>query len=153
MKFYPSENITYVTKLSRNEIINKIQRSGEYQPIRQGYKDSIFDIKRTISYQNSFQPMITGRILEGQNLSTIDVEMKPHQFVSIFMTVWLGFALLVCILFLINTTIEELGVFFFIPWIMVIMGTVIFYGAFKYESTRSKKDLQRILEAEIVPKH
>src|SRR4051812_42037105 len=98
MKFLPIENITYKTKLKTNEVVERLSdviepgktfRLGIFgnnsTKLYQGdISDLTFDIRRIISYRNSFLPRISGVIQNDFNGTTITVKMRMHIFVIIF---------------------------------------------------------------------
>ncbi|SBW07238.1 conserved hypothetical protein [uncultured Dysgonomonas sp.] len=76
--------------------------------------------------------------------------MKLPSYVIIFLGFWFSFIILIGILFPFLIKENEFGVFSLIPYVMLIMGWALTIGAFKFESIRSKKDLQQIFEATII---
>jgi len=98
-----------------------------------------------ISLRNSFNPTIKGKLHEDENGTTIEVKMRLHIFVGIFMTIWLGFAFLFLLAGLTGAAPE----FILTPFIMLLFGYGLTTGGFKYESIRAKKHLAALFEAEI----
>src|SRR5262245_54110562 len=50
---------------------------------------SEFRLHRDIRYRNSFLPRITGYVASGPSGTKIDVTMRLHPFVLVFMALWL----------------------------------------------------------------
>ena len=165
MKFLPTENIIYKTRLKEDEIINRL--SGFIEPKKtfrfgifssgsaKSYEGQIngkkFKIKRIIGYRNSFLPRIDGIIEREFDGLTIKVKMRLHIFVIVFLCIWCGGVGLACIAFL-TQVFNHSG---FNPVALIPFGMLIFVyaltmGGFKFESRKSKKDLQNIFEADIV---
>lgn len=49
-----------------------------------------FRIVPNFKYKNSFLPIITGKITESDEGSTIDIVLRMHIFIRIFLTLWFG---------------------------------------------------------------
>ena len=159
----PFENLTFKTKLSKDEAIEKLLENIEAQksfgigahnylylkPYIGRFEENNFEIKRAISYRNSFLPVIKGTVYTEFDVTKIKVKMRPHFFVLIFMTVWFSGVLIGCLFTTIALLTQKFTPMFLIPYGMIIFGIALLYGGFKTESSISKKDLLRILEAEI----
>ena len=147
----PYENIVYETHLSENYIQNRINDIIRIQNTYKGYStNNAFEIKRNINYQNSFSPKIKGEFQNEWGKTIIRVKMKLPGYVIIFLGFWFSFIILIGILFPFLIKENEFGIFSLIPYVMLIMGCALTIGAFKFESIRSKKDLQQIFEATII---
>lgn len=146
MNIPPKETITYQTNLDKEEILKRLHESLDYE----GSTDvDTFKISKIIHYRNSFLPKIKGRISSNYNTTTIEVTMQLHKYVSVFMVIWLSIALFSLVTSLISITLSELELFDMIPLGMVIFGVLFMYIPFNIECRKSKKDLQRMFEAEI----
>lgn len=165
MKFLPTENITYKTRLKEDEIIRRLSDCIEPEKIfrlgilssgsTKSYEGQIngqtFSIKRIISYRNSFLPRINGVIERDFDGLTIKVKMRLHIFVIVFLCIWFGLVGLACIAFLTQTlSSSEINPAALIPFGMLLFAYLLTMGGFKFESNKSKKDLQRIFNAEII---
>jgi len=165
MKFLPTENITYKTRLKEEEIIKRLSEcvepektfrfgvfsSGSIKSYEGKVNARTFDIKRIIGYQNSFLPRINGIIENEYDGLNIRVKMRLHIFVIVFLCFWCGGVGLACITDLIQFFgNSEFNLASFIPFGMLIFAYGLTMGAFKFESNKSKKDLQRIFEADII---
>jgi hypothetical protein len=162
-KYLPIENIVYKTKLSKEQTIQKLTDNVEAEKsfgfgansytYSKPYIGQIignnFDIKRATSYRNSFLPQIKGEIYSEFDGTRIRVNMKPPTFVLIFMTVWFGGVSIACLATISALFTQGFSPFFLVPFGMLLFGIALLLGAFKTESSTSKKDLMRILEAEI----
>jgi hypothetical protein len=165
MKFLPTENITYKTKLKEEEIVGRLSdliepekafrfrifSSGLTKPYEGQIKGGTFDIKRIIGYRNSFLPRINGIIEKDDDGIRIKVKMRLHIFIIVFLCFWCGVVGLACVAILtLSFGDSEFNPATFIPFGMLLFAYGLTMGAFKFESNKSKKDLQRIFEAEII---
>ena len=163
MKFLPTENITYKTRLKEEELMRRLSefiepektfRFGNFRSdYRKPYEGQInghtFNIKRIISYRNSFLPRIYGIIERDFDGMTIKVKMRLHIFVIVFLCVWCGGLGLGCIAFLTQAfSKSDFNLATLIPFGMLIFVYALTMGGFKHESNKSKKDLQAIFEAD-----
>jgi hypothetical protein len=162
-KYLPVEYVIYKTKLSIEQTIQKLadnieaEKSFGFGALNYSYSKPYigkitgnrFEIERAISYRNSFLPQIKGEIYSEFDGTKIKVDMKPHLFVLFFMTLWFGGVFIGCIATTFAFFTKEFTPFVLIPYGMLIFGITLFYGSFKIESSISKKDLLKILEAEI----
>ncbi|MBL7825480.1 MAG: hypothetical protein JNJ57_02540 [Saprospiraceae bacterium] len=165
MNFLPTENITYKTHLNEEEIIKRLSdhveteetlsygifNSGSSKPYVGQINDQTFNIKRIISYRNSFLPRIYGIIEKDFGGSTIIVKMRLHTFVIVFLGIWCCFVGIASA----ASLRQALGNQGFNSKTMIPLGMLLFFYAlimvsFKYESYKSKMDLQTIFEADIV---
>lgn len=167
MKYLPFENITYRTKLEREEIYKRINEviepkknfrmsgflgSRNHKPYEGSVNDNSFSITRIIGYSNSFLPRINGTIEKDFNGNKVNVRMRLHVFVFIFILIWFGIVGIACIAVLAlgfkfgSQNFEPMSS---IPFSMMIFGYALVIGGFKYESIKSKKFLAQLFEAEI----
>lgn len=165
MKFLPTENITYKTRLKEDEIIRRLsdfiepEKTFRFEIFSSGSKKSYegqingqtFNIKRIIGYRNSFLPRINGVIERDFDGLTIKVKMRLHIFVIVFLCIWCGGVGLGCIAFLAQAlNSSEINPATLIPFGMLIFAYLLTMSGFKFESNKSKRDLQTIFEAEII---
>jgi len=167
MALLPFENITYRTALSEEEVIRRLtdfiepkkvfrmsfSRSSSAKPYEGEITGRQFTINRIITYRNSFLPEITGTIQRDNNATVIHVKMRLHVFVLIFLLIWcsiVGTFVRVSVTSLMGAIqghkIENQDL---IPLGMIVLMCVLTIGAFKFESSKSKKDLQKLVEGEI----
>lgn len=158
-KFLPIENIVFKTKLSKEQVVLRLSENieakktfgfGNYSKPYIGYiNGNNFEIERVINYRNSFLPQIKGNVYSELSGTKINVKMMPASYVLFFMAIWFGGVIVGCLAMLFILFTEGFTSFLFLPFIMFLFGIGLLYGAFKTESAKSKKDLMRILEAEI----
>tara|TARA_Y100001934_G_C11866151_1_gene546528 strand:+ start:24 stop:533 length:510 start_codon:yes stop_codon:yes gene_type:complete len=167
MKYLPFDNITYRTKLDLDEIQKRINEviepkktfrmtgifgSNNHKPYEGCVNGNSFSLTRIIGYRNSFLPRINGEIEKDFNGSKINVKMRLHVFVIVFMFIWLGGVGIGCLAVLAtgfkfgSQSFEPMSL---IPFGMLIFGYALVTGGFKYESIKSKKYLAQLFEAEI----
>ncbi len=163
MSFLPWENLIYKTDLTETELRERINQNIEpKKTLRFGFKNkntkpyegylngNNFEINRIINYRNSFLPQIKGEITQANGVTRINVKMRMHIFVYIFLSIWCGGVGLVFVNFLISAIKSNN----FEPSIFIPLGMLIFFylmttGGFKFESSKSKKDLEKILNSKI----
>jgi len=168
MAFIPYENINYETELKFHEIIKilnsiieprKIIRilsifNDNLKPYEGEINNNKFKICKIIRYRNSFNPIIYGTINNENNVTKINLKMKLHSFVKIFMIIWLGFT---CITFLtgliglILNTEAKYSLPFGIG--MMVFGYLLMTFGFKYESKKSKEYFKTLFKAKIIIKN
>lgn len=110
-----------------------------------------FTIKRIISYRNSFLPRINGTIQHDFDGTTIEIKMRMNILVTVFIFIWccgVGLGCAEVLSHLINyKTFHPTTL---IPFGMLIFMYTLTLGGFKYESSKAKKDLQSLFEADLV---
>ncbi|MCT7970878.1 hypothetical protein [Laspinema olomoucense] len=104
-----------------------------------------FKISRIISYRNSFLPQIEGRIHAQAKGSKIEIQMKLHRAVLIFMCVWLGIVGQAALMFL-AVLFEEFHPLFLMPVGMFIFGLVLPLIGFIPEAKKSKQFLMELFQ-------
>ncbi|SHM19843.1 hypothetical protein SAMN05444360_1099 [Chryseobacterium carnipullorum] len=158
MKYLPFERIIYRTNLSEQEIITRL--SGFVEPKKFGFgrtsskeyegfiNNNCFEINRMINYRNSFLPQIKGTIQKGNYGTQIEVTMKLHVFVFVFLLFWCGFVMF----FLISLCLvqQKISVFFLVPVGMLLFVYALTMFGFKTESKESKEFLKKSFESEII---
>jgi hypothetical protein len=168
-KYLPVENYVLTTKLSPQEVHNRIAANIEpragirlsllprntSKPYEGQVYNNQFTINRIIHYKNSFLPMIKGNISTYLGQTQIAITMKPHSFVLVFMSIWIGFVGLACIGILIALAVkgnrlfgEGYAVFAFIPFAMLVFGALLTYFAFKAESKKARQFLAHLLQGQ-----
>lgn len=142
MNILPRRKITFSTYLSKDKIRERIARASMY---RVAIDKDKFEMIRIINYRNSFLPQIKGQISDLENPIRVNVTMRLHPVVLVFMSIWLSLVLLFCTFGIINFSIEKFDIFQSIPFSILLL-----YVPFNLECSKSKKDLLSILDAEIV---
>ena len=130
-------------------------RTGQ-KPYQGKIEGSNFNVRRIISYRNSFLPMIDGVIQPEMGGSSIAIRMHPHIAVTVFMGLWFAaFTLfflysLVGILFSPSNSAFQQPVWQeidFLPLGMIIFGYVLTLASFKFESNKSKNFFRELFQA------
>lgn len=158
----PKEDITYWTNLKEAEVLKRLAERIEPEKFRFGfftpdkgkaYEGRIdgrkFKIKRIIFYRNSFLPLIWGSIESELGATVIRVRMRLHPLVNGFFWLFLVGLAAVCIAMLFQADHVQNAHAFrkSIPFIILpIMYSMALLG-FKYESSRAKRDLLAIFDA------
>jgi len=157
MKYLPFEHLTYTTNLSKQEIIQRLSDCMEAKGNRfmSNYKsakeyegfidDQHFEMNRIIKNRNSFLPQISGSVQENAHETQIEVKMKLHVFVLVFLAFWYLFVLFFLIIVLIS--VEKISFHALLPVGMLLFVYALTMFGFKSESMQSKEDLKKIFEA------
>ncbi len=169
--FLPVENYTLTTKLSVEEIRNRI--AGKIEPKKnfrftlfssssskpyEGYVTANrFKINRIISYRNSFLPMIDGQTYSVAGKTCLKIEMSILKWVLAFLLIMLGTFILGSMvfngIFFFASKNSSLQSFMFHPLFLFLLPLffyLVVYFSFKFESKKSKEFLARLLEGEEV---
>lgn len=164
MKFLPTENLTFRTSLKEEEILRRLADNIEPEKVfrlgifnrnetksYEGYiMGSTFNIKRVISYSNSFLPRISGTIESDYGRTAIKVKMRLNILVIIFLCIWCGGVGIAAIVFLTEAfNKSEFNAASLGPLGMLLFAYALTMAAFKFESNKSKNDLMEIFDAEI----
>ncbi len=165
MKYLPKETLTFKTNLKEDEVITRLAHSIEPEKlIRSGlfgfggakpYEGKItgytFSIKRIIKYRNSFLPRIIGQVERDMQGTSIKVKVRLQIFVLVFLFVWCSGALIGLFFIAKNVIVNKaFDPWFFMPIGMLLFVYILTIAAFKYESSKSKKDLKTLFEAEMI---
>lgn len=153
MKLLPYENLTIESKLTVEEVTQKIQENIN-QSKQQGrdkfygwVSGSDFEIYRR--GRNSFSPSLRGKVLESENGSKINLKMRIVSYVLVFIGIWFLFTLFALVSsiysYITNGEIELLKNVVF----MLTFGYVITISGFYYGSSNSKNDLLRLVKGKI----
>ena len=167
------ENIVYRTRLTEEQVIARLAESlvpysfystvpysiDKSKPYVGVIRGNTFKFERIIYfpyclfYFNPFLPDIIGKICEDRIGTRIYINIKVRGFITIFMPVWLSCIASVCIgailFILIAGGYDPVLPVLFIVLVLCSTYPVWAFKAFKYESTKSKNSLLRILEAYI----
>lgn len=166
MDYLPFEKVTYKTALSVDEVRQRLSESVEpkkffrmtgvfgnkkHLPYEGTIGKNSFQINRIIHYRNSFLPQITGDIRASGSGSVIDVKMQLHVLVWVFVAIWctgVGGALIAFVLPSFQG--EGFNPAILIPVFMLIFLYAITTLGFKFESSKSKKDLESFFDGKLV---
>jgi hypothetical protein len=159
MQFFISEDITYVSNFSKDEISQRIAEKIEPEkmfritnrsakPYEGMISGQTFKIMRIIGYRNPYRPVIIGLITEGTDHTTIKVHMRLSVSVKIFLCIFSTIIVIAGLLFVLQAfSSEGFNAALFIPpgmlWFMFFLTS----RFFKYERYISKQDLQVIFGA------
>jgi len=165
MKLLPFENFYIITKLKPEEIRSRLEQevspgngriftdifSSPCSTYFEGYTvNGFFEMKRNISGRNSFLPEIKGVTKAVPGGSRIHVKMNMIILVTVFMCVWLSFALIGGIVFLSQQIAKgQFGLVNLGPFIMFFLGYLLTMGGFKYESLKAKAKLLELFDGEL----
>jgi len=163
------EKIIFRTKLTEEQVASKLTDIIEFEqqydyrghyynatvkPYIGTLQDNSFTIERVmkiaICYLNPYRPVIKGNIYKEGIWTKVSVMMKLSDLTIIFMTVFLTMASFIFISGIIILLIAEEKSPFLIVLFGLQLSIFIFPNrAFRFESEKSKKDLLKVLEAEI----
>lgn len=156
---FPSQRFTITTYLSPDDVQKKLrevvdppltgiqfQRKRSENPYRGQIGEHSFKIARIIYYRNSFLPQIEGRINAHGRGSQIEIEMKLHIAVIIFMCVWLSMIGQIALLSLFALFQEDFEPAFLIPVGMVIFGLALPWIGFLPQAKGDKKFLMELFQ-------
>ncbi|WP_296046834.1 hypothetical protein [uncultured Alteromonas sp.] len=152
IKLIPRDNFTLDSRFSAAEITQRLQehtakkrtlgfnRDFEFKG-RVGQYD--FELMRNVAYQNSFLPVIEGKIKPVANGCHIEVTMRLHLLVTVGMVIWFSFTGIACLFSLSN--LHRFSLPMLIPFAMMFLGVAMVSGGFWYEACKQKKRLIEIV--------
>jgi hypothetical protein len=170
-QFLPVENFTLTTKLSAeevcNRIANKIEPKKSFRMLLfstssskpyEGYVNTgAFKINRIIRYKNSFLPLIEGQIYSKASKTFIKIEMNVLKWVVAIVIGIVGVFVIGGMAFNTIFSANSKGSFpenfIFHPlfiFVLPLFFYVVVYFSFKFESKKSKYFLATLLEGEEV---
>ncbi|MBN1467581.1 MAG: hypothetical protein JXM74_08600 [Fusobacteriaceae bacterium] len=161
MKILPYEKYSLKCNCRREKIVEILQKNTDVNRPFIKFKDSkkfwgkveldSFKIERQISYRNNFLPVIIGRMIENEEKTIIEIKMRMHILVEIFVIIWLSFALsiggITGKLFLKN--LINNGGFkgeLLTPFFMFLLGLTLTNVAFWLEVRKVKEEFIKLLE-------
>jgi hypothetical protein len=167
MKFFPYENFYILSNLKPVEVQLKLeqnisptdQRVFELGNLFFGPKESfkgysvngVFQIEdNSIVGQKTYLPSIKGSTEAYQNGSRIHIRMVPRTFTILFMCIWEGLTLFICIVITTKLILQskfDNGAL--IPYLMLILGYVMPTFRFKTECYLSTNILLRLFKGKI----
>jgi hypothetical protein len=162
MIFLPYESVTYHTKISPDEVIQRIQsvldNSSRWfftsidhnRPYCGKVEGHTFTISRIIWYGNPFLPRITGSVKQYATETQINIKFRLHPIALLVLGVWIAI-----LAFLnwsnyqeIGSSLDEAKVYF--PLILLPLTYIILMLGFKLESRKSDHFLRDQLDAQVV---
>ncbi len=108
-----------------------------------------FTILRNVKGQNSFRPLVRGKIEPELSGSRIRVQMTLHPIVAVFLTLWIAFAGQGALEGIFRAGLRSID--FAGPAGMVLFAMTITCSFFFYEVFRTRRDLAKLLNAEPPP--
>lgn len=152
MKLIPYEKFQIDSGLSAAEVLQRIkQRTGEKKLFN--FRSSLefsghvnereFEITKNISYQNSFLPVIEGKIEQISTGARVTISMRLHLAVICFMFIWFSGVSIACIEVLVH--LDRFSMPMLIPFGMLIFGVLIVSGGFWFEASKQKLRLIELL--------
>lgn len=168
MIFLPFEDLTYSTPLKGEALYSRLTEYIEpvksirfikfhipktQKPFHGIFNHAAFDIRRVIHFGNSSLTKIRGTMEPDFQGTIIKVKLRLPSSALIFLVIWfvlLGFACAVMLVEYAHKRVFEPAML--IPFGMLLIGYLIVVGGFNYESYKTKKDLEEILQATIIKK-
>ena len=165
MLLLPYEKYNLYTRLSLEEVRQRLadntEQSGKKKPSGQNtakpfrgqITNETFNISPVIDYRNSFLPVLNGTYFRENGMTHIRTRLQLNDVVLVFCIIWLGIVGLCGILLPILELRGALNGKRFDPMVLVptgmfVFGYLLMIAAFKTESTRSKKLLAKVLDAQ-----
>src|SRR5215831_2534302 len=149
MALVPFERLTLRSRLKSDELYRRLAAAVEparwyrnpfsreqHKPYEGEIAPNGFRISRVIRYRNSFLPTIIGRIRADEAGSAIDMVLRLHLFVAVFMVVWLGGAAAGAIVGAVEISHGHASAVGLIPLGLFIFGYVLMQGGFVFESRK-----------------
>lgn len=118
--------MTIFSSRNKNEIIQflkgEVNKNSSFSIKENG--NGCFEFSRKINYRNSFLPVIKIKVLHHHRGSSVNITMRLHAFVIIFLSIWIYF------------------VFPFMP--MIFLALLISIVGYNYEAYKAKKTLEEM---------
>jgi hypothetical protein len=164
MVFIPFVKVKYRTNLSIDSVLEKLDSIIEPKKNTvfgglsyiKAFSGELFDdnfiIIRNIEYRNSFLPIIKGKIFRENEYTIIEMFLRMHLFVIIFLCIWLSIPFMLICLLLFNSLIKKtssLGTII-MPVGLFLFGYFLMIGGFNYENTKAQNIIKEVLEAELI---
>lgn len=155
------KNKTYqiTTNLSEQEVFKILNDNTEEKRIRfskskyefEGivYKDH-FNLMKTISGRNSFNPQIIGHFNTNDNKTIIVYNLELNSFVSIFFIVWISIVALFFIISLFQIITN--GIHNFLPLIsipMLFFGFILYFIATKMSEDKITETFEKLFQEKV----
>lgn len=114
-----------------------------------------FRVRRNITYRNSWQPVLEGRVVDLGTATEIRVLFRLMAFPMVFTALWIGLATLAALP--LTWRILEGGAEFrwtaIAVWAMPLFGYGLCMGGYTFERNRSLSELKKLLSAHEIDKH
>jgi hypothetical protein len=108
-----------------------------------------FTLFRNVRGQNSFRPLVRGKIEPEVTGSRIAIRMTLHPIVAVFLAIWVAFAGRGAVDGIFTGGLRSVD--FAGPAGMVLLALTITCAFFYYEVFRTRRDLVRLLSAQLPP--
>lgn len=109
-----------------------------------------FEIKRLITYKNSFKPLLQGSIANGMQGTRIIVKTRIDKFALVFMSIWLGGIGLFTVLVIADAFTKSFDWYMLIPLFLFLFGYGSMMGRYLFEVANAKNKLLRITGGTLV---
>ncbi|UPT68884.1 MAG: hypothetical protein M0D57_09770 [Sphingobacteriales bacterium JAD_PAG50586_3] len=159
MKYFPAETITYKTKLSKDEVLERIKKEITPKYLHQTHTDrfkgtiagNTFLLKQVNTSATSVLPTIWGSVSENGAESTVTLNITLTQFIQAFAGLFVGLMALQCLIAIV--LIRDL------KGVGLVLSMLIFYAffifvlhkligfAFKKETDKIYTDFYIMLDA------
>ena len=164
-RILPYQNVTYRSPLSCEAAVQKLSEAvgppqvalasyftADPRPYNGTVKGTEFKILRTVKGRNSFRPVISGVIVPDSTGSVIAVKMRLHLSVIIVIIAWCSFVLYAGLMIAAKLTEKNGTTLWPLLWPagMILFLCLLTVFSFHHECGKSKIDLRKLFEAEIV---
>jgi hypothetical protein len=161
MTILPFEKLIIRSTMSEEEVLRRINsllepkkkfQVGVFGPVSYGgylgeLNDKKFNLRRNISYKNSFLPEIIGTVERVNGDTVVKVVMRPHIFIIIFLFFWcfaVGFGFITSLSH--SNDANKVFSTILIPIGLIIFAYLLTMAGFKFESNKTKKDFNKLFE-------
>lgn len=111
-----------------------------------------FRLRRTIRYQNSFQPVVDGRVATGLGGARVDATLHLPTGIAVFLAVWLAFLAAIFAFFVrAGASDPHRLAFAVVPLGLAAFGATLCIGGFRLEAGRVRALLTAVVTGEPVP--
>ena len=158
MALVPFERLTLRSRLKSDELYRRLAAAVEparwyrnpfsreqHKPYEGEIAPNGFRINRVIRYRNSFLPTIIGRIRADEAGSEIEMVLRLHLAVAVFMVVWLGGAAAAATVGAVEVLRGHPSPAGLIPLAMFVFGYVLMQAGFVVESRRAKRFFDEVI--------
>ena len=164
MTFMPFVKVKYRTNLPMDDVLKKLDSVIEPKKntvfgglsYTKAFSGELFDdnfiITRNIVYRNSFLPVIKGKIYCENGNTIIEMFLRLHLFVIVFLSIWLSIPFMLICLVLFNLIVKQTGSLnsIIMPMILFLFGCFVMIGGFNYENAKAQNIIKELLEAELI---
>ncbi len=157
MTIFSTHKTDYETKLSKNEVVERLKNNDFYVPSfkyqLQEEDDSytLYPLCESKWVKNSFIPVLSVSVSENNNETTkVSTKYEPLKSSVVVFIAILGFALLMQIVTAVVGAITGgLGLVHFVPAALMCFGYLLFMAAFSLQVNHIRIQLEETIEAEI----